>query len=200
MSRNRTALSEDFSTGGLEVGRYKSPLAGAALLDSQEFAAQIFAQAERQEFTAVGQISQAWLADRCVDFRGEGPLLGISRERRLVVSTPAYALPTQSVWHDAKDRPVWDLESLSPQKREQVTKFGRLKPVRLKIESFASGRNGHFYVLQPLTQILFRTVDADRNLKYVNFLPDPQGRHPVMLYDPKTGQLVIYGGGQYLFA
>ncbi len=207
-SGGRTRPSEDFTRdgGGLPVERY-APAAGGPMAsqagrpDPQAWAREKMREAEQQEFTPLGQISQVLLLDRDIDFGKAGPLLGFTQRKELLISTPVFSLPPRRVLVDRKGKPIWNVEKLTEGQRARVLAGSRIEEQRMNLTAYAeTGRYHGFYVISPLTQILFTTADLSRRLIFVNFYPGSNGNYPVLLFDPQSSRLTIWGGGGYTFA
>lgn len=210
-ARGRTRMSEDFSHdgGGLPVDRFVPPYAHRPSLETQVgrpdpriWGQAKLAEAERHEFTLLGQVSQIILGPkRDIEFGKFGPLIGLNRSKQLVINTPVYSLPPRHVLVDKRGKPVWNVEKLDDRARARALTGSSIEEQRLNVTAYAeTGRYQGFYVIQPLMQILFTTVDPSRRQIFLNFFPGSNGNYPVLLFDPQTKRLTVWGGGGYIFA
>lgn len=197
--RVRTIPSEEFATGGIPIERFAAPADPNVRKSEVELWAEAqMEQAGKQRMTPLGQISQIWLHDRDVDFVRSGPMLALNQAKQLIIPTPVFSLPPRKVLVDRKGRPIWNAERMSAAALAGAT----IKEMSLPLESYADAktRDGRLYVLQPLTQIFFKTVDMQRRPFFVNFLPGEQGSNAALLYDPAAHTLQIWGGEFFQFA
>lgn len=202
-NRIRTEPSPDFATGGVPIERYAATADPSVRMSAVEsWAEQQLAQAEQAAFTPLGQVSEIWLHDRQIDFVRSGPLLGLNQAKQLVIPTPVFSLPARRVLIDRKGKPIWNVERLALGDREEKLRGAQMKEMALTMESYADAKtkDGRLYVLQPLTQIFFKTVDMQRRPFFVNFLPNAHGVNAALLYDPMSHQLQIWGGEMFQFA
>lgn len=201
--RVRTEPSEEFAQGGVPIDRY-APTAdpSARMSEIEAWAMQQMAQAEKQTLTPLGQVSEIWLHDRQIDFVRSGPLLAMNQQKQIVIPTPVFSLPARRVLVDRKGKPIWNVERLAPGEREEKLRGAQMKEMALTLEAYATATTADkkLYVLQPLTQIFFKTVDMQRRPIFVNFLPNSQGVNAALLYDPTSHRLQIWGGDFFQFA
>jgi hypothetical protein len=203
MDRVRTEPSKEFAEGGVPIEKW-APTAdpSARISEVAAWSEQQKAIAERQPLTPLGQISEIWLYDRQIDFVRTGPLLAMNQQKQLVIPTPVFSLPARRVLVDRKGKPIWNVERLEPGEREEKLRGAQIKEMALTLEAYATAKtaDGRLYVLQPLTQIFFKTVDMQRRPIFANFLPNAQGVNAALLYDPTSHRLQIWGGEFYQFA
>jgi len=183
-SGGRTGLAQYEHLGGrtaepVNIGRYRPVSSG----DMRETLAIQAAQSERQETRPLGQINQICLGPvqkpRIMDFSRFGPMLSVNELGNYVVEPGVSSLP--AVPMVVRGRTIMRAPSIA---------------------SFASGtiggRNGQaLLVIQPVMEILLRSLDGDSRLAWLHARQDAQGKWPVLLYDPKSGRMGLWGGGGF---
>ena len=183
-SGGRTGLAQYEQLGGrtsepVSIGRFRPASAG----DMQETLATQAGQSERQETRPLGQINQICLGPmqrpRIMDFTRFGPMLSVNEQGNYVIEPGVSGLPAVP-----------------------VVVRGRTIMRTPSIASFASGtiggRDGRaLLVIQPVLEILLRSLDGDSRLAWLHARKDAQGKWPVLLYDPHNGRMGLWGGGGF---
>src|SRR3990167_3753113 len=120
----RTRPSEDFARdgGGMPTERFMPIGSQLQRPDPLTWAREELAEAERNEFTAVCQVSAVVLGskDRIIDFQKEGPLLGLNPKKELLIATPFSPLPAGPVGRAGRGKPIWNVEKLDERARSRV--------------------------------------------------------------------------------
>lgn len=201
--RVRTEPSEEFAQGGVPIERFQATADPSVRVSEIEaWSMQQLAVAEKQPLTPIGQVSEVWLHDRQIDFVRSGPMLALNQQKQLVIPTPVFSLPARRVLIDRKGKPIWNVERMAEGERQEKLRGAQMKEMALTLEAYATATTSDkkLYVLQPLTQIFFKTLDQQRRPVYVNFIPGESGRNAALLYDPTSHKLQIWGGEFFQFA
>ena len=124
-----------------------------------------------------------------VDYYGRGPMLELSPEQTALLVRGDARPPTE----------IPDPNWVPPVPRQEDTVRPDWRPaqppmVKQRLEDRAAGTHGQFLVLQPVSQILVRRLDA-ASWTLVRCAADPAtGNHMAFLVDPASGEGFFYGG------